>query len=191
MIISNASCTTNCAAPMCKAIDDAFGIEKAYMIAIHAYTGTQALVDGPQKKMRRGRAAAVNIIPTTTGAAKAVIEALPHLAGKIDAMAVRVPVVDGSLLALSAVVKKKTSAEAVNKALQAAAKGALKGIMAYSDEELVSSDIINSPYSVVIDGLSTQVIDGNLVEVFGWFDNEWGYSHRVVDLLERVCPLTK
>lgn len=188
-VISNASCTTNCAVPVCKVIDEAFGIEKGYFTVIHSYTSTQSAVDSPHRKLRRGRAAALNIVPTTTGAADTAVKVLTNLKGKLDGMAVRVPVPDGSLLVLSAVVKKKASAEKVNQAFRASAAHGLKGILNYSEDELVSSDIIGSKYSSIVDGISTRVMGDSLIEVFAWFDNEWGYSSRVVELLDVVCKL--
>ena len=185
-IYSNASCTTNCLAPMAKVLDDAFGIEKGMMTTVHAYTGDQQLVDGPHSDLRRARAAAHNIVPTTTGAAKAVGLVLPHLNGKLDGMAIRVPVPAGSLTDFTAVVKEETTAEAVNKAFQEAAAGPLKGILEYSEEPLVSTDIIGNPHSNIFDSQSTAV-DGKLVKLVGWYDNEAGYSHRTADLITRLA----
>ena len=185
-IISNASCTTNCIAPIVKILNDAFGIVNSFMTTVHAYTVTQKLVDGPVKKdIRRGRAAAVNIVPTTTGATKAVIETIPELKGKLNGMAIRVPVVCGSICQFSAVLKKTVTPEEVNKAFQKAAKK-LKGILEYSEEPLVSTDIIQNPHSCIFDSLSTQVIGKNLVNVCGWYDNEWGYSARMVDVMKKL-----
>ncbi len=184
-IYSNASCTTNCLAPMAKVIDESFGLVKGFMTTIHAYTGDQQLVDGPHKDLRRARAAAVNIVPTTTGAAKAVGLVLPHLDGKLDGGAVRVPTVTGSLTDFVAVVEKETTAEEVNAAFKAAAEGPLKGVLEYSDVELVSSDIIGNPHSNIFDSLSTKV-DGKLVKIIGWYDNEAGYSARTADLIAKI-----
>lgn len=184
-IYSNASCTTNCLAPMVKVLDDAFGVEKGFMTTIHAYTGDQALVDGPHKDLRRARAAAVNIVPTTTGAAAAVGLVLPHLAGKLDGGAVRVPVLTGSLTDFTAVVKKETTADEVLAAFKKAASGDLKGILEYSDEPLVSVDIIGNPHSCIFDS-GTIKVDGNLVKVIGWYDNEAGYSARTVELITKI-----
>ena len=185
LIISNASCTTNCLAPMAKALDDAFGIQHGLMTTVHAYTNDQRILDLPHKDLRRARAAAQNIIPTSTGAARAVGKVLPKLAGKLDGMAMRVPVPDGSVVDLVAQVKKKVTVEEVNAALAAAAKkGPLKGILQYSEDPLVSSDIIGNPHSSVIDGLSTMVMGGKTVKIVSWYDNEWGYSSRVVELMK-------
>jgi glyceraldehyde 3-phosphate dehydrogenase len=185
-IFSNASCTTNCLAPMVKVLDDNFGgVQQGFMTTIHAYTGDQALVDGPHKDLRRARAAAVNIIPTTTGAAAAVGLVLPHLDGKLDGGAVRVPVVTGSLTDLTAVVGEDTTADEVLAAFKKAAEGDLKGILEYSDEDLVSSDIIGNPHSCIFDS-GTIKVDGNLVKVIGWYDNEAGYSARTAELITRI-----
>ncbi len=185
-IYSNASCTTNCLAPMVKVLDDAFGVEKGFMTTIHAYTGDQQLVDGPHKDLRRARAAAVNIVPTTTGAAKAVGLVLPHLAGKLDGGAIRVPVPTGSLTDFTAVLKKDVTAEEVNKAFKAAAsEGPLKGILQYVDEPIVSSDIVGNPYSSIFDSDLTKA-DGKLVKVTSWYDNEAGYSTRTAELITRI-----
>lgn len=184
-IYSNASCTTNCLAPMVKVLDDAFGVEKGFMTTIHAYTGDQALVDGPHKDLRRARAAAVNIVPTTTGAAAAVGLVLPHLAGKLDGGAVRVPVLTGSLTDFTAVVKKGTTADEVLDAFKTAASGDLKGILQYTDEPLVSVDIIGNPHSCIFDS-GTIKVDGTLVKVIGWYDNEAGYSARTAELITKI-----
>ena len=185
-IYSNASCTTNCLAPMAKILDDTFGIEKGQMTTIHAYTGGQNLVDGPHGDLRRARAAAHNIVPTTTGAAVAVGLVLPHLDGKLDGMAVRVPVPSGSLTDFTAIVEKDTTVEEVNKAFQDAADGPMKGVLEYSDEPLVSTDIIGNPHSNIFDSQSTAV-DGKLVKIVGWYDNEAGYSNRTADLLVKLA----
>ncbi|MEX0772466.1 MAG: type I glyceraldehyde-3-phosphate dehydrogenase [Balneolales bacterium] len=185
-IYSNASCTTNCLAPMVKVLDDAFGMEKGFMTTIHAYTGDQSTVDSPHKDLRRARAAAINMIPTTTGAAKSVGLVLPHLAGKLDGGAVRVPVPDGSLTDFTAIVKKDTTADEVNNTFKTAAEGGLKNILEFSDEPLVSSDIVGNLHSCILDSLSTKV-DGKLVKIIGWYDNEIGYSSRTADLIKRIA----
>ncbi len=184
-IISNASCTTNSLAPPVKVLNDKFGIEKAFMTTIHSYTGDQRILDFPHKDLRRARAAAVSIIPTTTGAAKAVSLVIPELKGKIDGLAVRVPTPDGSLTDLTCVLKKDVTIDEINSELKKASEGSLMGIMQYSEEPLVSVDIVGNPHSAIIDGLSTRVIGerGNLAKIFSWYDNEWGYSCRVVDLI--------
>lgn len=185
-IYSNASCTTNCLAPMVKVLDENFGgVEKGFMTTIHAYTGDQALVDGPHKDLRRARAAATNIVPTTTGAAAAVGLVLPHLDGKLDGGAVRVPVLTGSLTDLTAVVGEDTTADEVLAAFKKASEGDLKGILEYTDEELVSTDIIGNPHSCIFDS-GTIKVDGNLVKVIGWYDNEAGYSARTAELISRI-----
>jgi len=184
-IISNASCTTNSLAPPVKVLNDKFGIEKAFMTTIHSYTGDQRILDFPHKDLRRARAAAVSIIPTTTGAAKAVSLVIPELKGKIDGLAVRVPTPDGSLTDLTCVLKKDVTIDEINSELKKASEGSLMGIMQYSEEPLVSVDIVGNPHSAIIDGLSTRVIGerGNFAKIFSWYDNEWGYSCRVVDLI--------
>jgi glyceraldehyde 3-phosphate dehydrogenase len=186
-IISNASCTTNCLVPMVKVIKDNFGFQRGSMLTVHSYTNDQNVLDLPHKDLRRARAAALSIIPTTTGAAKATSLVMPELKGKIDGLSVRVPTPDVSFTDLSVVVDKAATIEQVNAAFQKASEsGPLKGILAYSDEELVSSDYIGDPHSCIIDAKSTNVVDGTLVKVFGWYDNEWGYSSRCVDLLRYV-----
>lgn len=185
-VYSNASCTTNCLAPMVKVLDDAFGIEKGFMTTVHAYTGDQQIVDGPHKDLRRARAAAYNIVPTTTGAAKAVGLVLPHLDGKLDGGAIRVPVPDGSLTDFTAVVKKDVTEQQVLDAFKNAAEGDLKGVLAYTEEEFVSHDIIGNPHSCIFDSGLTKV-DGNLVKVIGWYDNEAGYSARTADLITKIA----
>lgn len=184
-IYSNASCTTNCLAPMVKVLDDSFGIEKGFMTTVHAYTGDQQLVDGPHKDLRRARAAAHNIIPTTTGAAAAVGLVLPHLDGKLDGGAVRVPVPAGSLTDFTAVVKKDVTEEDVHAAFKKAAEGPMKGILEYSEAALVSTDILGNPHSCIFDSGCTKV-DGNLVKVIGWYDNEAGYSARTAELITKI-----
>jgi glyceraldehyde 3-phosphate dehydrogenase (phosphorylating) len=181
-IISNASCTTNCLAPMAKALNDGLGIVKGLMTTIHAYTQDQNLQDGPHKDMRRARAAALNIVPTSTGAAKAIGLVLPQLKGKLDGYALRVPVPTGSVIDLSIEARRETSVEEVNGIMQAAADGPLKGYLKYSTDPIVSSDIVTDPSSCVFDSPLTKVI-GNQVKVVGWYDNEWGYSNRLVDLV--------
>jgi glyceraldehyde 3-phosphate dehydrogenase len=182
VIISNASCTTNCVTPMTKVIFDKFGIEKALINTVHAYTNDQNLQDIYHKDLRRARAAAMNIIPTSTGAAKAVAQVIPELKGLIHGISLRVPVGSVSIADLTAIVKRKVTAEEINAALEAAANAELKGIMAFCKEELVSSDFRGDPASCIIDAASTMVMDGNMVKILGWYDNEWGYSTRVGDL---------
>jgi glyceraldehyde 3-phosphate dehydrogenase len=184
-IISNASCTTNCLAPMAKAINDEFGIVKGLMTTIHAYTQDQNLQDGPHKDLRRARAAALNIVPTSTGAAKAIGLVLPELKGKLDGYALRVPVPTGSATDLTFEAGRETSVEEVNAAVKAAADGPLKGYLLYTEDEIVSSDIVTDPHSCIFDAGLTKVI-GNQVKVVGWYDNEWGYSNRLVDLVTLV-----
>ncbi len=185
-IISNASCTTNCLAPPTKVLHQEFGIRKAFMTTIHAYTGDQRLLDAPHKDLRRARAAAVSQIPTTTGAAKAVGLVIPELKGKIDGMAIRVPTPNVSLVDLVAEVGSDVTVEDVNGALKAAAQGKLKGILDYTEVPLVSVDFMANPHSSIVDGLFTRVIGGNLVKVLSWYDNEWGYSCRLVDLVKYI-----
>ena len=189
VIVSNASCTTNCLAPLAKVLDDAFGIERGIMTTVHAYTNDQRLADVPHKDLRRSRAATENIIPTTTGAAAAVGKVLPNLDGKLDGMAMRVPVPDGSTVDLVLELGKDVTVEEVNAAVKAAADGPLKGILQYSEDPLVSTDIIGNPHSSIFDAQSTQVLGGNMVKVLSWYDNEWGYSNRVVDLVDRMAEL--
>jgi glyceraldehyde 3-phosphate dehydrogenase len=182
-LVSNASCTTNCLAPLVKVLDESFGIERGIMTTIHAYTNDQSIADSPHKDLRRARTAAANIIPTTTGAARAVGKVLPHLDGKLDGMAMRVPVPDGSIVDFVAVLNTDVTAEQVNAAFKAAAEGELKGILEYTEDPIVSSDIIGNPHSSIFDSQLTTVMDGNMVKVVSWYDNEWGYSSRVVDML--------
>jgi len=184
-IYSNASCTTNCLAPMVKVLDDAFGVEKGFMTTIHAYTGDQPTVDSPHKDLRRARAAAINIVPTSTGAAKAVGLVLPHLDGKLDGGAMRVPVATGSLTDFTATLKKEVTKDEVNAAFKKAAEGPLKGILYYTDEPIVSSDIIGDPHSTIFDSDITKA-SGTMVKVVGWYDNEAGYSARTADLIVRL-----
>lgn len=181
-VVSNASCTTNCLAPVAKVVMDTFGFRRGFMTTVHSYTNDQSILDLPHKDLRRARAAAVSMIPTTTGAAKATALVLPELKGKLDGISIRVPTPDVSLVDLVAEVDRDTDAGEVNAALRAAAEGPLKGIMGYTDEELVSVDFIGDPHSAVVDGASTAVMEGRMVKVLAWYDNEWGYSSRVVDL---------
>jgi glyceraldehyde 3-phosphate dehydrogenase len=182
-IISNASCTTNALAPVVKVLQKEFGIKYGYMVTTHAYTNDQRILDLPHKDLRRARAAAVNIVPTTTGAAKALGEVIPEVKGKLDGTARRVPVADGSLIDLTVVVEKETTVEEVNTAMRKYAEGEMKGILAYCEDPVVSSDIIGNPASSIFDSLLTQVIGGNLVHVASWYDNEYGYSTRLKDLV--------
>ena len=182
-IVSNASCTTNCLAPMVKVLNDTFGVEKGIMTTVHAYTNDQRILDFPHKDLRRARAAAENIIPTTTGAAKAVGKIIPELKGKINGMAIRVPVKCGSITDFVAVLKKKASVDEINSAFEKASLGPMKGILEYTEDAIVSSDIIGNTHSCIFDAQSTMVIADNLVKIIGWYDNEWGYSSRVVDLI--------
>ena len=188
-IVSNASCTTNCLAPLVKVINDNFGIEKGLMTTIHAYTNDQNVADLMHSDLRRARAAAINIIPTTTGAAKAIGEVIPDLKGKLDGMAMRVPVANGSVTDLVALVKKKVSIEKINNAMKAASENELKGILEYCEDPIVSSDIIDNDHSCIFDSLSTYVVGDNLIKVIGWYDNEWGYSNRMVDLIELIAKV--
>ena len=188
-IVSNASCTTNCLAPIAKILDDEFGIKRGVMTTVHAYTNDQRLADVPHKDFRRSRAASENIIPTTTGAAKAVGKVMPNLDGKLDGMAMRVPVPDGSTVDLVVELETDVTVEEVNAAVKRAAEGPMAGIVQYSEAPLVSTDIIGNPHSSIFDAPSTQVLGGNTVKVLSWYDNEWGYSNRVVDLLERLGAL--
>ena len=188
-VISNASCTTNSLAPMVKVLNENFGIEKGLMTTIHAYTNDQKVADSIHSDLRRARSAAVNIIPTTTGAAKAIGEVIPELKGKLDGVALRVPVVDGSITDLSAILKKSVTKEEVNEAMKKASQGELKGILEYCDEPIVSSDIIGNPHSCIFDSLSTYVVEGNLVKVLGWYDNEWAFSQRMAELTELFANL--
>jgi glyceraldehyde 3-phosphate dehydrogenase len=185
-IVSNASCTTNCLAPMVKVIRDAFGFKHGAMVTIHSYTNDQNILDLPHKDLRRARAAAISMIPTTTGAAKATALVIPEVKGKIDGIAIRVPTPDVSLTELTVEVERTVTIAEVNAAFKAAAEGPLKGILAYTEEELVSVDYIGNPHSTILDAKNTNVIDGTLVKVSGWYDNEWGYSSRCVDLIEKI-----
>ncbi|HOF82941.1 MAG TPA: type I glyceraldehyde-3-phosphate dehydrogenase [Candidatus Aminicenantes bacterium] len=186
-ILSNASCTTNCLAPVVKVLHELAGVEKGFMTTIHSYTNDQKILDAPHKDLRRARAAAVAQIPTTTGAAKAVGIVLPELKGKVDGIAIRTPTPDVSLVDFVAVVQKPAPAEVVNEAFKTAAAGPLKGILDYTDEPLVSVDFLHNPHSAIVDGLSTKVIDGHLVKILAWYDNEWGYSCRLIDLVKYIA----
>ena len=185
-IISNASCTTNCLAPMAKVIHETFGIKRGLMTTVHAYTNDQKLLDMPHKDLRRARAAANAIIPTTTGAARAVGKVLPALKGKLDGMAMRVPVIDGSVVDLVFESEKPMTKESINAAIKAAAEGPLKGILQYCEDEIVSCDVIGNPHSSVFDALSTLVMGDNFAKVISWYDNEWAYSNRCVDLFKKM-----
>jgi glyceraldehyde 3-phosphate dehydrogenase len=186
--VSNASCTTNCLAPVAKVLNDTFGVEQGLMTTIHAYTNDQRVADMIHSDLRRARAAAVNIIPTTTGAAKAIGKVVPELDGKLDGFAIRVPVPVGSVVDLVVNVKKSATIDEVNAAMKAAAEGPMKGILVYCDEPIVSSDIVNDPASSIFDSLSTMV-KGNMVKVVSWYDNEWGYSNRSVDIMEKMAAM--
>ena len=184
-IVSNASCTTNCVTPMAKVLHDAFGIERGFMTTVHAYTASQRVLDAPHKDLRRARAAALNLIPTSTGATRALGTVMPELEGKIGAIAIRAPIPVGSIIDLVVELSRAADRDELNAAFQEAAQGSLAGILSYADEPLVSSDIVHSPYSCVFDSQLTMSA-GGLVKVFGWYDNEWGYSCRLVDLVERL-----
>jgi glyceraldehyde 3-phosphate dehydrogenase len=184
-VVSNASCTTNCVTPLAKVLHDAFAIERGFMTTVHAYTASQPVLDAPHKDLRRARAAAINLIPTTTGATRALGTVLPELAGKIDAIAIRAPIPVGSLVDLVVELGRSADRDEVNAAFRSAAEGPLSGILRYADEPLVSTDIVRSPYSCVFDSQLTMA-QGSLVKVFGWYDNEWGYSCRLVDLVEHI-----
>jgi len=184
-IISLASCTTNCLAPVVKVLNDSFGVKKGFMTTVHAYTGGQNIIDSPQKKLRRGRAGAINIVPTTSGATTSVVEVIPSLKGKLDGLALRVPVACGSIVDFVAELKKSVSKEQINNTFKKAANGKMKEILKYSEEELVSSDILGDSHSSIVDGLLTQT-NGNLIKVLAWYDNEYGYSCRMVDVIGMV-----
>ncbi len=185
-VLSNASCTTNCLAPMVKVLNDSFGVEKGFMTTVHSYTNDQNVLDLPHSDLRRTRAAAVSIIPTTTGAAKAVGKIIPELSGRIDGFALRVPTPDGSITDLVATLKKEVTVEEINAAFKEAANGPMKGILEYTEDPIVSADIIGNPHSNIFDALSTMA-NGNFVKVVGWYDNEYGYSCRVVDLIKKIA----
>ena len=188
-IVSNASCTTNCLAPIAKIIDDAFSLEEGFITTVHAYTNDQRLADVPHKDFRRSRAAGENIIPTTTGAARAVGKVLPRLKGKLDGLAMRVPVPDGSIVDLVCRLGKKASTADVNGAVRAAAEGPMQRVLEYSEEPLVSSDIIGNPHSSIFDAMSTSSLEDGYLRIVSWYDNEWGYSNRVVDLIDKMTTL--
>jgi glyceraldehyde 3-phosphate dehydrogenase len=188
-IVSNASCTTNCLAPVAKVLHESFGLKKGYITTVHAYTNDQRLADVPHSDFRRSRAASENIIPTTTGAARAVGKVLPALKGRLDGIAMRVPVPDGSIVDLVAELERPTDVAEINAAMQRAADGPLRGILEYSEAPIVSSDIIGSPHSAIFDAPSTKVLRGDLIKVIAWYDNEWGYSSRVLDLIQRLHAL--
>jgi len=185
-VLSNASCTTNCLAPMVKILNDAFGLEKGFMTTVHSYTNDQRVLDLPHSDLRRARAAALSIIPTTTGAAKAVGKIIPELNGMLDGFSLRVPTPDGSITDLVATLKKEVTVEEVNAAFKAAANGPMKGILEYTEDPIVSADIVGNPHSNIFDSLSTMA-NGKLVKVVGWYDNEYGYSCRVVDLIKKIA----
>jgi glyceraldehyde 3-phosphate dehydrogenase len=185
-VISNASCTTNCLAPLVKVLDDSFGIAKGFMTTVHSYTGDQKMVDAPHKDLRRARTAGVSIIPTTTGAAKAVTKVIPRLKGKLDGMAMRVPTPDGSITDFVFVTKKATSIEEINKAIKKASSGKLKGVIEYCEDPIVSRDIVGNPHSSIFDSLSTLQIDSRFFKIVSWYDNEWGYSNRMVEMLTKM-----
>jgi glyceraldehyde 3-phosphate dehydrogenase len=187
--VSNASCTTNSLAPVAKVLHEKIGIVKGLMVTVHAYTNDQAILDMPYKDKRRGRAAAMNTVPSTTGAAKALGEVVPALKGKLHGYSLRVPVPDGSITDLTFVAARKTSAEEINETIRAAAEGAMKGIIEYNTDAIVSSDIIGNPHSSIFDATNTMVMDGDLVKVTMWYDNEWGYSCRSAELIERMAAL--
>jgi glyceraldehyde 3-phosphate dehydrogenase len=185
-VISNASCTTNCLAPVVKVLNDEFGIEKGIMSTIHSYTSDQRLLDAPHKDLRRARSAALSMVPTTTGAAKAVTLVIPELKGKLNGMAFRVPTPNVSVVDLSVWLKREATVEQINQSLKTAADGSLKGILDYNELPLVSSDFNDNAFSSIVDGLSTMVVDGNMAKVVSWYDNEWGYSCRIVDLVKYI-----
>jgi glyceraldehyde 3-phosphate dehydrogenase len=187
--VSNASCTTNCLAPVAKVLHEIFGIERGLMTTIHAYTNDQKVADMIHSDLRRSRAAAMNIIPTTTGAAKAVGKVIPELNGKLDGFALRVPVPDGSAVDLVVQLKKKATVEDINAAIKVAAEGRLKGILEYCDEPIVSSDIIGNPASSIFDAQCTMIIGEDMVKIVSWYDNEWGYSNRTVDIMEKLAKM--
>ncbi len=188
-IVSNASCTTNCLGPIVRVLHDVFGMKRGLMTTVHAYTNDQRILDFPHKDLRRARSAADNIIPTTTGAAIAIGKVIPELNGKLNGMSIRVPIPDGALVDLVAELKRDVTVEEVNAAMKEAAEGRLKGILDYTDEPIVSKDIIGNPHSSIFDSLETMVIDGNFVKVISWYDNEWGYSNRCVDLLKKMASM--
>ncbi len=188
-IVSNASCTTNCLAPIVKVLNDSFGVKRGLMTTVHAFTNDQRILDLPHSDLRRARAAAVSLIPTTTGAAKAVGKVIPELNGLLDGMAMRIPTADGSIVDLTAELAKDVTVEEVNAAMKAAAEGPMKGVLEYCEDPIVSVDIIDNPHSSIFDSLSTTVMDGNMVKVLSWYDNEWGYSNRAVDVLKKMATM--
>lgn len=188
-LVSNASCTTNCAAPVVKVLHDAFGVRRGYMITVHAYTNDQRLLDFPHKDLRRARAATLSVIPTTTGAARAIGKVIPELNGKLQGMSYRVPVADGSICDLILELDKKVCVEKINEAVKNASMTNFKGILEYTNDPIVSVDIIDNPHSSIFDSLLTQTLNGNWVKVSSWYDNEWGYSNRMIDLIERMFHL--
>lgn len=183
-IISNASCTTNCLAPIVKVLNDNYGIEHGFLTTVHAYTAGQKIVDGPHKDLRRARSAAINIVPTTTGAAKAVTEVIPELKGKMDGMAMRVPVPDGSIIDFVCHVKKDVTKEEINALMKKVAENEMKGILEYTEDPIVSTDIIHNPHSSIFDSQMTSVLEGRFVKIISWYDNEWGYSNRLIDVIK-------
>ncbi len=185
-VISNASCTTNCLAPLVKVLDDNFGIEKGFMTTVHSYTGDQKLVDAPHKDLRRARSGAVSIIPTTTGAAKAVAKVIPHLKGKLDGMAMRVPTPDGSITDFVCVLKKDTTKEEINELFRNVSQHHLRNVLQYMEDPIVSRDIVGNPHSSIFDAALTMVMEGRFVKVVSWYDNEWGYSNRMVQMLKKM-----
>jgi len=185
-VISNASCTTNCLAPVVKVVHDRWRVKRGWMTTIHAYTNDQRILDLPHKDLRRARAAAINQIPTTTGAARAIGLVIPELKGKLDGISMRVPVPNGSIVDLVAEVERNTTKDELNAAFREAANGPLRGILEYSEDDLVSSDIIGNPHSSIVDGKLTAVMDGNLIKVLAWYDNEWGFSNRVIELIHLI-----
>ncbi|MCK5032661.1 MAG: type I glyceraldehyde-3-phosphate dehydrogenase [Calditrichia bacterium] len=188
-IVSNASCTTNCLGPVAKVLHDSFGIVRGLMTTVHGYTNDQRLLDLPHSDLRRARAAAANIIPTTTGAARAVGSVIPELKGKLDGIAMRVPVADGSIVDLVAELSKDTTVDEINAAMKKAADGPMKGVLEYCEDPIVSSDVIDNPHSSIFDSLATTVMDGNFVKILSWYDNEWGYSCRTIDLVKKAAGL--
>jgi len=184
LIVSNASCTTNCLGPMLKVLNDKFGIKRGYMTTIHSYTTDQRLHDAPHEDLRRARAAAVNIVPTTTGAAKAIGLVIPDLKGKMDGIAVRVPTIDGSLTDVAVELNVKTTKEEINAEFKKVSEAYMKDVLEYTEDPIVSSDIVTNPHSCIFDASSTMVLDGNFVKILGWYDNEWGYSNRMIDLVK-------
>ena len=190
-IISNASCTTNCAAPIAKVLHDQFGLKRGLLTTVHAYTSDQRLIDSPHRDKRRSRSAATNIVPTSTGAARAIGQVLPELAGRLDGMAMRVPVPDGSLVDLTVELERDVTVDDVNQAMAAAANGPMKGILSYCTDPIVSGDVIGNSHSSIFDAALTQVIDARMVKVISWYDNEWGYSTRVSELITRVAELDR